>query len=370
MQLPLFSEPFEPITDKLRNYVPALQTKKGELDALHHVPAADWTGITPLVQVLGPKTPKDELTHSAVAGWTKKIYAAVKGNPCFLDVVRLKPQHPVSHSKRQLTAIDYLHAAARKRDVKFVPVFRPELRSDVYIRTIRNSIDLDGRGLAIRLSAASFLPPNESIEKYLHRVLAEFDVNPDQVDIFYDFSYMDPETERRSSRIAKKMREVVDAGDWRNFIMLGTTMPSTLSCISEGTVGELPRLEWELWSELGSHGIGRALTFGDYAVQHPKPPSKGGPGMRANIRYTSDGKTIVARGRGPFTDEGKVQYHELCEKLRNHPEFRGASYSWGDSTIDECADGLIEPGGQDVWRGAGTSHHLKIVTEMLSTSLP
>jgi hypothetical protein len=53
----------------------------------------------------------------------------------------------------------------------------------------------------------------------------------------------------------------------------------------------------------------------------------------------------------------------LCEQLVARPEFAGDSYSWGDGIISDCAKGSREPGSQNVWRGAGTAHHLRFVTD-------
>ncbi len=150
--------------------------------------------------------------------------------------------------------------------------------------------------------------------------------------------------------------------------MLGTSMPTMMSCVAEGTVGSVPRKEWELWSQLQQCELERMPTFGDYAIQNPHPPHDGGgPGMRANIRYTANGDTLVARGRGPFYEEGNEQYRRLCEQLVARAEFAGREFSWGDGVIDDCAAGAVEPGGQRVWRGAGTSHHIRTVSEQLAS---
>jgi hypothetical protein len=107
-------------------------------------------------------------------------------------------------------------------------------------------------------------------------------------------------------------------------------------------------------------------AFGDYAVQHPHPPHDGGGNNgRANIRYTVDREILVARGVGPATQQGPEQYRELCQQLVGRPEFAGRSYSWGDATIEDCADELIESGSRNAWRGAGTSHHIQVVTDEL-----
>ena len=139
--------------------------------------------------------------------------------------------------------------------------------------------------------------------------------------------------------------------------------------VKEGTVGRLPRREWALWKELRRGGIDRDVVYGDYAVQHPDPPMEGessGPGMRANIRYTLDEETLVPRGRGPLITEGAQQYRELCAAIVNDPGFAGESYTWGDKVIADCARGLGSAGSQNTWRGAGTSHHLRLAVDQVA----
>ena len=79
---------------------------------------------------------------------------------------------------------------------------------------------------------------------------------------------------------------------------------------------------------------------GDYAVQHPDPPhdeNGGGNTMRANIRYTDEQLTLIARGQGPVVQAGREQYRELCQMLIEREEFAGRDFSWGDAIIEDCA---------------------------------
>jgi hypothetical protein len=162
--------------------------------------------------------------------------------------------------------------------------------------------------------------------------------------------------------------ELAQVGNWRSVILSATTIPSMLGgFIAIGTVGSIPRREWTMWRELEDHGVTRMPTFGDYAIQHPFPPSEGGgPGMRANIRYTVEDQVVIARGLNPVNQVGNAEYPRLCQQLSALPEFLGAGYSWGDRVIEACGRGVIRPGPQNLWRGAGTSHHMQFVRDQLS----
>jgi hypothetical protein len=67
--------------------------------------------------------------------------------------------------------------------------------------------------------------------------------------------------------------------------------------------------------------------------------------------------------------EGREQYRDLCRQLVVQPEYAGGHFTWGDRLIADCASGIDEPGWQNHWRGAGTSHHLSHVVKQLSRSL-
>ena len=72
--------------------------------------------------------------------------------------------------------------------------------------------------------------------------------------------------------------------------------------------------------------------------------------MRASIRYTVAGETIVARGMGPVRVEGNEQYYDLCNQLVNRPEFAGADYSWVTRLSSIARTGRANPGAGDVAR--------------------
>jgi hypothetical protein len=88
--------------------------------------------------------------------------------------------------------------------------------------------------------------------------------------------------------------------------------------------------------------------------------------MRGAIRYTHEAVTVIPRAKAPRHEEGREQYRQLCRVLVDQPEFVGREYTWGDRQVAECADGSCEPGWEDHWRGAGTSHHLRFVVDQLA----
>ena len=225
------------------------------------------------------------------------------------------------------------------------------------------------RGVALRVPFLRILPAaSDGFRSTVERTLERLDVAPESVDLLLDLEYL--ASDIPAGDIAPLVRELAEMFAWRNAVLIGTSIPATLGSVKANTVGCLPRQEWQLWRELTTT-FGIRLSFGDYCVQHPKPPQEQtGPGMYANIRYTIEHGTLVARGWGPLVKTGKEEYVRLCDKIANDDRFAGEPYSWGDKLIAQCARGEIDPGAQAMWRGAGTSHHLVAVTNQLAQLPP
>ena len=136
------------------------------------------------------------------------------------------------------------------------------------------------------------------MQALIKETLAAVEVDFVGSDLLIDLGFLSEDVEVHAEDVAQSANELVAVGDWRSVVLLGTSMPSTLGggVVQEGTIGRLPRREWELWSALRASGMARLPTFGDYAVQHPDPPLEGdpsGPGQRANIRYTTNEVTLI-----------------------------------------------------------------------------
>ncbi len=374
MQLPLQRpEWFVPVPLGSRHYVAAVQNKPGELAALRNASAETWGRLTPLVQIVGPKRPTEPFRAQRVSGWVKRIAAAVGHRPCFLDILRLRPTYPTATASGTIPVLSAIYAAARKRGLAFVPVVSlTGSHGADYMKLVCDAALCDGRGAAVRYPLLRMaLPAGRTHAEVLEETLDKVGVNVTAADVLVDLGYLSGDEELAPNDLGDALREITAVGEWRSVVLLGTSMPRMLGggAIAEGEVSQLPRREWELWSALKGNEPGRLPTYGDYAVQHPNPPhDEGGGGntMRANIRYTVAQLTLIARGLGPVVQAGKEQYRELCRMLVDREEFAGRDFSWGDEVIEDCANGLTQPGAQDLWRGAGTSHHLRLVTDQVN----
>jgi hypothetical protein len=362
---------FVPAPGGSGHYVAVVQNKRGELDALRHASPDTWSRLTPLVEVVGPKKRPEAYRRETVAGWVRRISEAISDRPCFLDILRLRPGDLTITSSGEEPVLSVIHAAARQRGMAFVPVL-PVGGNDSrdHVRLVADAAARDGLGAALRYPIRRIaLEPGKTHATVLSDALGSLGIEVRFADVLVDLGYLSGDEELHPEDAGEALEEVISVGSWRSVVLLGTSMPSMLGgTVEEGTIGELPRREWELWSALKGIWSGRLPTYGDYVVQHPDPPRDedgGGPGMRANIRYTAGRATLVARARGSLIQEGREQYRDLCVQLVVRPEFRGRDFSWGDAVIAACASGEIEPGWQNQWRGAGSSHHFRLVTEQL-----
>lgn len=376
IQIPLLKpETLDPLPVDVGHYLAVLQSKPGERSALANVSAATWERLTPLVEIVGPKTPKPVLSKESVSTWMRNL-RFLGARPFYLDILRLNPTHPVEAKVGTDPVLARLYEEAGKRGMRFVPVVHVGQSGAGHVQLVADAALQDANGVALRYRSRKVIPPaGKRHQDVLRKQLDDLGVDVTDADLIIDLEFIDKDDEIDPDDIADALRDMCAVGNWRSVVVIATSIPKMLggpNGVKEGTVGTLPRREWELWSELRKRELPRVPAFGDYAIQNPEPPADdiGGNTMRANIRYTTTSETIVARGRGPVSQEGSEQYHGLCKLITARPEFSGPGFSWGDAVIDQCAKELRDPGSQPTWRGAGTSHHLQFVTGQVRALQP
>lgn len=369
MQMSLRDSVFETLPGKRHHYVPVLQSRSGELDALHHVVASDWTYLTPLICARGDKQPRD-LTDARLREWTKKISLAVGGAVFYVDTLRQDPSSPVAVRGVAHPMLRRLHERLRLRGANFIPVLQDAWTGTATaVEAVQQAHDLDGRGVALRLDLGSGVSIGGlSIEQRAQTSLRALDMEARQVDLLVDLGYLEPDSEPDVQGISESVQKLVKAEAWRNVVCLATSMPSSMTkaLVAPGSLGSLPRHERDMYLAVSQALDGFPVVYGDYAVQHPTPPATGGPGMLPNIRYTTSDRTLVVRGVKQVVQGGNEEYPDLCRRLEGHDAYRGKSFTWGDGVIHECGAGNLTPGGSSMWRGAATSHHFKEVLAELA----
>jgi hypothetical protein len=198
----------------------------------------------------------------------------------------------------------------------------------------------------------------------VERLRKKIALSPEETDVLLDLGYLGPTPGVTAAHLVRILDNVPNVTQWRSLVLSGTVIPSTAAGWEEWGISEIDRHEWRLWTEVITSVSKRQPSFGDYAVQHPEPPDSGGPGMRGSVRYTTEDLVLFARG-GSILEFGAEQYRDLCNMLIGRLEFAGADYSWGDRVIDATGKSALRPAGEPRWRAAGTSHHLRLVTDSL-----
>jgi Beta protein len=303
LQIPLLHEhPVGTLPVSTRHYVPALQNKPGELDALRNVSEQTWERLTPIVHFVGQKR-TERLSAEAVREQVRKVASAVGSHTVYLDVMRLRPTLPVAITSGDVPLLQQIYAQARKRLMCFVPVACAGESNEEHLRLIADAAVQDGHGVAVRYKMRSIiLPSGSSVGDYLGGVIQNVGIAVERADLLIDLEYLDGDDEVDGEDVARHVTETLAVGPWRSVVLLGSSMPRMMGGIKEGAVGTLPRREWEVWTQLREEGLARMPAFGDYAVQSPQPPNGGGPGMRANIRY--DWERDADRARSRLCDAG------------------------------------------------------------------
>ena len=265
-------------------------------------------------------------------------------------------------ARRSVRIVDYLVDQFDRFTLNSVPVVRPGI--DPRIIEIFRDSEVDGRGWCLRLPIRALLgfeDPREEVNRLLDLIQA----SPRSVDMVVDHQYMPQVLGFGARHVMSAIEELPYLSMWRSVIILGTVIPKTLAKFPEDCITILRRHEWELWHDLQTLGISRVPTLGDYAVQNPERPKKGGgwKELRANIRYSTPQRVLMARGRA-VAEYCPGEYRKVAAMLVAHHEFR--EISWGDRQIRQCADGLCDPGKQEKWRAVGTSHHISVMLDALA----
>jgi hypothetical protein len=343
----------------------------GEIDALTQAAATTWERMTPLIEVTGALSTGEPPQRSTIPNMADRLGPAITaGRPFFLDFPWMNSAAQVlvgrSGKRHRVNAVEHVYRGCRERGLSFIPVVGPHRDSGRLI-LVRDAVKADGRGVCLRIPLGGVVWPTETaLAETLNRLLEAATCKAESADLVLDLGYLGAEPGFEASHILKHLKALPMLNAWRSLILLGTVIPETLAGMEEGGITEVPRHEWRLWKNLRALNPERLPTFGDYGIQHPQRPPKGGPGMRANVRYTTEDLVLFARGSS-ILEHGTAQYRTLCAMLIDRPEFKGASYSWGDRCIDHHAK-TAHPPGEPAWRGAGTSHHLRLATDGVVTA--
>ena len=113
----------------------------------------------------------------------------------------------------------------------------------------------------------------------------------------------------------------------------------------------------------------RRPIYGDHTIVHPEFKALDMRKVKAagKIVYTTP-ETWATRKGGAFRDN-PAQMHAHCDEVVKDPAFafRGASFSYGDKYIADCAAMAESPSNLSRWKDVTINHHITTVVDDLAT---
>ncbi len=204
----------------------------------------------------------------------------------------------------------------------------------------------------------------------LNGLLKNLTVMPQEADLIVDLGTPNYEPYGAfATALAVALGKIPNLSNYRNFILVGSAFPGTLSAVSS-PVGYIERHDWKFYVQLLAKlpkGM-RLPMFGDYATVNPGFAVK--MDMRkvnpaGKIVYATTDKWFVRKG-GAFRGNEK-QMHQLSDEVVKSGLFRGPTFSAGDDYIDKCAKKAVGPSNQTRWKTVGINHHImQVIDEVAS----
>jgi hypothetical protein len=352
-----------------KHYVPCLQWKQAEYQAIFGLSSTARNLITPLIEV--PEIGFDFETRSEtkdvdehLAPFANRLCTKWGRAPCFVDVVRISPDKLMADGRHP---VSFVFDTLRIFGCSAEPVtgIARDLR---YQRAIKRVVSKDARGLALRLKIDEAARPNA--KEKIDELFAVIGADAENWDLILDLGAPNfVPVEGFTKMIEALIRRLPYLPRWRTFTVIGTSFPSTMAEIKR-SLEMIPRWEWILYNRLVanlSRGSIRVPTFGDYAINHPDPLSLD---MRlvkpsASIRYAIDDGWLIVKGPN-VRDNRFDQYRGHCQTVINSGNYMGPGFSQGDKYINACAKGG-KTGNLTTWRNVGTNHHIEKVVRDVSS---
>lgn len=351
-----------------KHYVPVLKWKMGEKTALEVISSNLKSHFTPLVEIVPPtfdfknnvykKSIEDHLKdigNTFIKSWSMQL-------PFFIDIKWL----PNSMYKCSgIHTLEFVLSEIRKKSYIAIPV-TGSLRDPLYKAEIKKAISIDKQGVCFRIEESDFI----DIDKNIRTMLSFYSVQPEEVDLLIDFDYiLNKDNNKNYLSIITLINAISQISRFRTLTFCASAFPEDTSLVSTNTIGTFKRSEWLIWNTLykNKNLVKRMPSYGDYVIANPKYKEIDPRimTMTANIRYTSNSRWIIVKGKA-IKNHGWDQAHGLCKQLVALSEYCGRNYSWGDKIIDDCANGTASCGNATIWRKVGTNHHITLVLNQLS----
>lgn len=352
-------------------YVPALKAKGGEFGALANLSASSRNRILPLLDVLPvpidfkTKAPKksldkhlDDVSDKIAKSWGTTGEMLIDLFDVPLTERTKAGRSPLAHVYERLVA----------KGVQATPVTGLE-RDDVYQAAVKSAVIQSQGSAAIRLLVEDIALPAKTVLP-LSTLLTQIGARPDRSHLLLDFRGLkEDDVAVATTRALACIRSVSRLAKWKHIVILGSGMPDSLSGIRTRSQAEVPRVELDLWENVGAGLKEIQPLFGDYGVVNPEFMEQMDPRTMkpsAKIRYTLERNWLVLKG-GSFRDD-PGQFRSMAALLESQPGYCGQKFSWGDDYIAGCRT-RAGVGNLETWVRVDTSHHIEFVSRQIASRL-
>jgi hypothetical protein len=351
-------------------YLPILKSKSGEFIALSKLGQRAKKKIVPLFEITPlewdhteRKKPKTLEDH--IQSFCKKFLTKWDSENCFIDTSLLNHNGKDNTHKIE-DILQVLHA----KGIFPLPMLHMD-PSVEFIRALKRTYDIIGIDeVGLRVNMDNVI--SEHFKEDVTILLSQLEINPSQVHFILDLkdSKFD-EAENFAAGLLDLFDGLPFFQFWKSFTLAGTSFPES-GKIKEG-LWQFERNEWKLYKiisqELSLKDYNRTINYGDYSIVNPEYFEFDPRTMKssANIRYTHNGKWIVAKGHALKNSEDYRQYKELAKSIYNTPFYLGEGFSAGSLYIAQCIRGEVTNGNPNTWIWVGNNHHFtKVLFDQFS----
>ncbi len=373
-----------------KHYIPILKWKRAELRALTDLEDENKKHMTPLLELVMPKSSNpyknkertirktsEEIFAEVVLKFKEKrmeeipleIRDAWGNKPILVDFGLLYEAQFTTRLK--IESLNKIIPAGNNLGLILIPVVN--VNDESKIQEVASLLSKKyNSGLCIRITTSD-LGDIKELDQKLENFLSDFGVVKESVDLLIDLKSIN-EDNGQYLGFLNLSQEIKSIEKWRSLILASGAAPEDLSKCKFDEPTFVPRLDWQGWVK---HAYGKKIkripTFADYTIRNPiykeseqfYPPT-------TSIRYTLENDWMVMKGK-------KLDYKlylvnaKLLVETSGH--FYGENFSAGDQFIAEKAkhyDIYIRnpkvkgTGGSEDWIYAGINHHLVLVARQIS----
>lgn len=349
-----------------KTYCPALGWRQGEYQALLRLDDETKDMVAPIITVPPIEYDFEEqrakrTVKAHIEPFAKRFGQKWKGRFAWVSA---HPELQKAGGAESINVTKQLFDDLRAVQANVVPVCN--IADGTLMKTQAAIIAADKRGCAIRATLEDFMRP--TFEAECKTRIKELDVEPNEVDFILDL--LSPTFEPYAvfaNIVAAKFKASKMVLDARNFVLLGSAMPTSLANV-ETPWGELPRHDWLFYKALRAQiqGGARKPLYGDYTTVNPGFVVLDMRKIKVagKIVYADQNRWIVRKGKA-FRAEPE-QMHTHCAEIVKHKAYGGADFCDGDDYIAKCAKKLEGPSTLTRWKQVGINRHITLTVDQIA----